>query len=147
MAEEVEAPIRAEFLPAWMRQPDPGQRRPRPELSGQQDAVSTEWADPPAPEEHGEVDARLLPGWMVAMTLAVPMPPSKVLAQVEVEHLDGPAPEQVDAQASDEPAEVDVQLQPRWMRAGLERGPQPGAQTQAGPGPAELNEREDPTAW
>jgi len=43
------------------------------------------------------------------------MPPSKVLAQVEPEHVDGPPPEYADAPSCDEPAEVDARLLPRWM--------------------------------
>ena len=147
MAEEVEGPIRTELLPEWMRQPDPGQRPPMAELGGQQDAASTERADPPAPEENGEVNPRALPSWMTALACALPLPPAKALAQVDAEHLDGPAPEQVDAPASDEPCEVDIEALPRWMRAGLERGPPEGGETQAGPGPAELSEGEGPTAW
>ena len=147
MAEEVEGPIRTELLPEWMRRPDPGQRRPRPELGGQQDVASTEWAEPPADDEHGEVDARLLPRWTVALSLALPMPPAKLLPQVEAEQVDGPAPDLVDAPSCDEPAEVDVRLHPIWMGAGLERGPPEGEESQAGPGPAELSEGEDPTAW
>jgi len=96
MAEEVAGPLRNEFLPDLRCQPDPGQRRLRPELSGQQDSASGEWADPPAPEEHVEVDVRLLP---------------------------------------------------RWMGAGRERGPPEGEETQAEPKPAELRERNDPSAW
>ena len=81
------------------------------------------------------------------MTLAVPMPPSKVLAQVELQQVDELPPDWEDAPSWGEPGEVDVRLLTRWMRAGLERGPPEGEETQAGPGPAELNEGEDPTAW
>jgi len=66
---------------------------------------------------------------------------------VEAEHLDGPAPDWEDAPSWGEPGEVAVRLMPRWMRAGLEWGPPAGAQTQAGPGQAELNEGDCPLAW
>src|SRR5665811_941264 len=82
--------------------------------------------EPPAPEEAGEVDPRALPSWMTAMACALPMPPAKVLAQMELEHVDGLPPDWEDAPSWGEPAEVDVELLPRWMRAGLERGPPEG---------------------
>src|ERR1035437_9031210 len=89
MAEEVEGPLRTELLPAWMRQPEPGQRQPVAELGGQQDVSGAEVRDAPAPDQAGEVDPRALPSWMVAIACALPMPPAKVLAQVEGEHVDG----------------------------------------------------------
>ena len=92
-----------------------------------------ELMEPPAPAEAGEVDARLLPRWMVAMTLALPMPPAKVLAQMELEHVDGLPPDWEDAPSWEEPGEVDVELLPRWMRAGLERGPPQGRRPRPGP--------------
>ena len=81
------------------------------------------------------------------MTLAQPMPPAKVLAQVELEPVDGLSPDWEDATSCGEPAELDIEALLRWSRAGLERGPPEGGETQAGPGPAGLNEGEDPPAW
>ena len=93
------------------------------------------------------VDPGALPTLMTALACALPMPPGKVLAQVEAEPLEGLPADWEDAPSWGEPGEVDVEVLPRWMRAGLERGPQEGAQTQAGPGPAELSDGEDPTGW
>jgi len=46
-----------------------------------------------AEEVERPLRVEFLTSWMVALTLAVPMPPAKVLAQVELEHEDGLPPD------------------------------------------------------
>ena len=81
------------------------------------------------------------------MHLALPMLPRKVLAQVEPEHLDGPASLWVDAPSCDEPAAL------RRATSAAEDARGPGAGTAGGrgdpgrAGPAELNDGEDPPSW